>query len=143
MLFRSIYLIILFLSVFALFNFIDNKENIFLSKKINLGLDLQGGSYLLLEVNSEPIVEQYLQQKLIELRKNFKKNNIKYQNCSIIATGGSKGLKREITKDEMYKLLKQKLKPKKVNNAQLYLIPKYTTNQLYQKEGFYRVYYSN
>tara|TARA_Y100000590_G_scaffold341138_1_gene389188 strand:+ start:12012 stop:13565 length:1554 start_codon:yes stop_codon:yes gene_type:complete len=79
----AIYLIILFLSVFALFNFIDNKENIFLSKKINLGLDLQGGSYLLLEVNSEPIVEQYLQQKLIELRKNFKKNNIKYQNLSL------------------------------------------------------------
>tara|TARA_B100001750_G_scaffold25836_1_gene17190 strand:- start:145 stop:1110 length:966 start_codon:yes stop_codon:yes gene_type:complete len=40
------------------------------------------------------------------------KNNKNYQNCIIVETGGSKGLKQEITKDEMYKFLKQKLKPK-------------------------------
>ena len=52
---RYLYTIIFFLSLFSLTNFLnDNQENIFLSKKINLGLDLQGGSYLLLEVDVKP-----------------------------------------------------------------------------------------
>ena len=59
----AIYTIIFFLSLFALTNFFDNQENIFLSKKIKLGLDLQGGSYLLLEVDAKPLVNQKLQQK--------------------------------------------------------------------------------
>jgi len=79
-----IYLIIIILSFFLLVNFIDNKENFILSKKVNLGLDLQGGSYLLLEVDSKPIVNQNLQQKLLSLRKYLKKNNIKYQNLKLI-----------------------------------------------------------
>ena len=58
-----IYLIISFLSLFALTNFSENKENFLLSKQINLGLDLQGGSYLLLEVDSKPLINQRLQQK--------------------------------------------------------------------------------
>ena len=37
-----------------LFKFDDS----FFNKKINLGLDLQGGSYLLLEIDNEPVVEQ-------------------------------------------------------------------------------------
>jgi len=76
----TIYFIIIFLSFFAFINFINSKENYFFSKKINLGLDLQGGSYLLLEVDSQPIINKNLQQKVINLRKYFKKNNIKYQN---------------------------------------------------------------
>ena len=73
-----IYLIIFFLATCAAVNLINNKENYFLSKKVNLGLDLQGGSYLLLEVDSKPIINKNLQQKLIELRKQLKENKIKY-----------------------------------------------------------------
>jgi len=72
---------ILFASAFV--NFVDDNENFFLSKKINLGLDLQGGSYILLEVDSTPIINQNLQQKLIELRKYLKKNSINYQNLTL------------------------------------------------------------
>ena len=79
-----IYFLIIFLSFCAFVNFVDNKENFFLSKKINLGLDLQGGSYLLLEVNSDPVTKIKLQQKLIDFRKIFKKNNIKYKNLKLI-----------------------------------------------------------
>ena len=64
--------------------YIDNKENYILSKKVNLGLDLQGGSYLLLEVDSKPIINQNLQQKLISLAKYLKKNKIKYKNLKLI-----------------------------------------------------------
>ena len=60
----TIYFTIIILSFFSLSNFIDNDENILLSRNVNLGLDLQGGSYLLLEVDSKPIVNQFLQQKL-------------------------------------------------------------------------------
>ena len=57
----TIYTIIIFLSIFSLSNLIHNQDTNLLSKKINLGLDLQGGSYLLLEVDSSPIVIEKLQ----------------------------------------------------------------------------------
>ena len=78
-----IYCIIIFLSLFAFANFIENKENFVLSKKVNLGLDLQGGSYLLLEVDSQPIIDRSLQEKLLQLRKYFKTNKIKYKNLKL------------------------------------------------------------
>ena len=79
-----IYSIIVLFSFFALGNLFDNKDNIFFSKKVNLGLDLQGGSYLLLEVDSTPIINQNLQQKLINIRKYLKENNIKYKNLKLV-----------------------------------------------------------
>ena len=78
-----IYFLIIFLSIFSIANFITIGDNFFTSKKINLGLDLQGGSYLLLEVNSEPIIDRNLQEKLLQLRKYFKKNNIKYKDLAL------------------------------------------------------------
>ena len=53
------------------------------SKKFNLGLDLQGGSYLLLEVDSQPVIKQRLQDKVIFIRKALKKNKIKYKNLQL------------------------------------------------------------
>ena len=67
----AIYFIIIFLSIFSITNFINNDENFFLSKKVNLGLELQGGSYLLLEVDSNPVIKQKLQNKLVILRKEL------------------------------------------------------------------------
>ena len=78
-----IYLIISFLFLSFSTNFINNKDQLFLSKKINLGLDLQGGSYLLLEVDSQPLIKQNLQTKLIYLRKLLKEQKIKYQNLKL------------------------------------------------------------
>ena len=69
-------------TIFALSNFTTIGEKIF-KKKINLGLDLQGGSYLLLEIDNKPVIEQKLQNTLLILRKYFKDNNIKYQNLKI------------------------------------------------------------
>ena len=78
-----IYLIISFLFLSFSTNFINNKDQLFLSKKINLGLDLQGGSYLLLEVDSRPLIKQNLQTKLTLLRKLLKEQKIKYQNLKL------------------------------------------------------------
>ena len=80
----SIYFIIIFLSLFSSLNFFHNKDNFLLSKNINLGLDLQGGSYLLLEVDSKPVIKQKLQNKLLSLRKILKEKKIKYENLRLI-----------------------------------------------------------
>ena len=67
-----IYLSFIVVSLFCYSNFSDS-ENIFLKKKINLGLDLQGGSYLLLEVDSTPLQNRQIQSKVIPLKKNLLK----------------------------------------------------------------------
>ena len=78
-----IYFIIIFLSLFSFLNFVTNEDNFLLSKRVNLGLDLQGGSYLLLEVDSDPVINRNLQQKLLNFRKYLKKNKIRYQNLKL------------------------------------------------------------
>ena len=78
-----IYFIIVLLSSFSLLNFAHDSNNYFLSKKVNLGLDLQGGSYLLLEVDSLPVVKEKLQNKLLLLRKSLKEKKIKYRDLSL------------------------------------------------------------
>ena len=75
----TIYIIIVFLSFFALTNFIKDKENFFISNQINLGLDLQGGSYLLLQVDTKPLINQRLQSKILKLRNFLKENKIRYK----------------------------------------------------------------
>ena len=64
-------------------NFIKFDDN-WIDKKINLGLDLQGGSYLLLEIDNQPVIVQKLQNTVSILRKYFKDNNIFFKNLKII-----------------------------------------------------------
>ena len=64
-------------------NFFKFDDNI-INKKINLGLDLQGGSYLLLEVDNNPVITKKLQNKLSSLRNYFKDNNINFRNLKLI-----------------------------------------------------------
>ena len=72
--------IFVYLTASNFFKFDDNLIN----KKINLGLDLQGGSYLLLEIDNKPVITQRLQNKLSSLRKYFKDENYKFRNLKII-----------------------------------------------------------
>ena len=75
-------LISLFLILIALNNFIKIENSSF-DKKINLGLDLQGGSYLLLEIDNQPIISQTLQNKLVDLKKIFKDKSFNVKNFYI------------------------------------------------------------
>ncbi len=77
-----IYLIFFFISIFSLLN-LQTTDKIFLEKKVNLGLDLQGGSYLLLEINSDSLVEEKIQSKVIPLKKLLKDNGLNYQDFKI------------------------------------------------------------
>ena len=78
-----IVLISLFFVIIASSNFLKVNNNL-LDKKINLGLDLQGGSYLLLEIDNDPIIEQKLQNLTITIRNFFKEKNIKINNMKLL-----------------------------------------------------------
>tara|TARA_B100000963_G_scaffold360471_1_gene391464 strand:- start:505 stop:2049 length:1545 start_codon:yes stop_codon:yes gene_type:complete len=77
-----IYLIFFLISIFSFLN-LQEKENSFIDKKVNLGLDLQGGSYLLLEINSDSLVKEKIQSKVIPLKKLLKEKNLDYSNFNI------------------------------------------------------------
>ena len=77
-----IYFIFLFTAFFATLNF-QNIEDPVIDKKVNLGLDLQGGSYILLEIDSRPLVNQKLQSRVIPIKKLLNENKIIFQNFLI------------------------------------------------------------
>ena len=77
-----IYFLLIFIALFSFLNF-QNKNDQLINKKINLGLDLQGGSYLLLEINSDSLVKEKIQSKVIPIKKLLKDNEINYNNFKI------------------------------------------------------------
>ena len=81
---------------FASSNIFKTDNNLF-EKKINLGLDLQGGSYLLLEIDNTPVIEQKLQNLTITIRNYFKEKNIRINNTKLI------GQKISFSVDEKFK----------------------------------------
>mgnify|MGYP006102236767 CR=1 FL=1 len=80
---------IIFISLITIFftfvasNNVLSPDKRFFDKKINLGLDLQGGSYLLLEIDNTPVVEQRLQNTTTLLRAYFKDKNIRIGNLKL------------------------------------------------------------
>jgi len=70
--------------IFISSNNFFNKENSFIKKRINLGLDLQGGSYLLLEIDNNPVIIRKLQNSISIIRKYFKDQNINFRNLKLI-----------------------------------------------------------
>ncbi|MBF0572221.1 MAG: protein translocase subunit SecD [Desulfamplus sp.] len=56
--------------------------NIWPHKKINLGLDLQGGMHLVLEVQTEKAVETTIERTVDDLKQELRKKDIKYLGIS-------------------------------------------------------------
>ena len=74
------------LSIVVIFFTISNFtkfDDKFINKKINLGLDLQGGSYLLLKIDNDPVIIKELQNKAVSLKKTLKENNISVLNIKV------------------------------------------------------------
>ena len=67
---------------FTVSNFTSYQKNFF-KKKINLGLDLQGGSYLLLEIDETPIITKTLQNKATQIKDYFKEKKINIKNINV------------------------------------------------------------
>ena len=77
-----IFLISLIFILFASSNVFKFTNELF-NKKINLGLDLQGGSYLMLEIDNKPLIEQKLQNLTLTIRNYFKEKNIRINNVKL------------------------------------------------------------
>ena len=75
-------LVTLFFIFISLSNFQDS-ENSLISKRINLGLDLQGGSYLLLEIDNGPVEIQKLQNATTVIRNYLKEKNVNFTDLRI------------------------------------------------------------
>ena len=75
-------LVTLFFIYIASSNFQD-PENSFITKRINLGLDLQGGSYLLLEIDNGPVEIQKLQNTTTTIKSFLKSNKINFYDLRI------------------------------------------------------------
>ncbi len=74
-----IFIILILTTVFTYFtfsNFIDSDDSFF-KRNINLGLDLQGGSYLLLEIDNTSVIIETLQNKIFQIKKFLKDENIR------------------------------------------------------------------
>ena len=80
-------LVFLFSLIYAIPNFTstaaDSKFNWWNSKKLRLGLDLQGGSHILLQVDDSYIISDRLNIISDETRKIFRKKNISYSEINI------------------------------------------------------------
>ncbi len=105
-----IYFLLIFISIFSFLNF-QNENDQLIKKKINLGLDLQGGSYLLLEINSDSLVKEKIQSKVIPIKKLLKDNQINYKNFKI----NEKNLSLSIDNIEKFDLLFNSRKDNLVN----------------------------
>ena len=77
-----VFLVSLFFIFIAASNF-QNSEDSFIAKRINLGLDLQGGSYLLLEIDNGPVEIQKLQNTTTVIRKFLKDKKITFNDLRI------------------------------------------------------------
>jgi preprotein translocase subunit SecD len=107
----SIYLILISAIFFASLNF---KNNNILNKKVNLGLDLQGGSYILLEIDTKPLVSQKLQAKVIPIKKLLSENGINFKN--FIISPANISITIEAEKQKKFKNLFFKQQENTINN---------------------------
>ena len=115
----SISLFFILISSSNLFKF----SNELFNKKINLGLDLQGGSYLLLEIDNLPVVEQRLQNLTITIKNHFKEKKIRINNLKL------KDQKLFFSVDEKFKQIVLDTFKDKESNLNPYY-PRFKSHQL-------------
>ena len=117
-----IYIILLLAIFFSSLNF---KTNNLIDKKVNLGLDLQGGSYILLEIDTTPLINQKLQSKVIPIKKLLNENQIPFQNFKIT----KKNISFLINQEQQSKLKNLFFLKTKENLVNIF-IPEYNTFDL-------------
>ena len=69
--------------IFVASNNLFSPDKRFFDKKINLGLDLQGGSYLLLEITNSPVIEPKLKNTPPKIRTYYKDKGIRHGNLNL------------------------------------------------------------
>jgi len=79
-------------------------------KQISLGLDLQGGSHLLLEVEVDAVIKEHLEAMVDTMRTELRKARIRYQGLGVSGTSTVVTIK-EADKAELARSLLRKLDP--------------------------------
>ncbi len=102
--------------LFAAPNFINDKlaQNLpgwVPHKQVSLGLDLQGGSHLLLEVNVDSAIREQLDAMVDEVRVVLRKAKIRYSGLGVDGTTGVKVTIRDAAKAEQARQLVRRLDP--------------------------------
>ena len=109
----QLYLVIIFsffAIIFSLPNFfskntLKNFPTFVPTDQIVLGLDLQGGSYLLIEVDSNSVVLENFDTFSDELRLSLRKNRVSYSNFKISDNNISLKFKKDSDKETISKIL--------------------------------------
>ena len=109
----QLYLVILFsffAITFSLPNFLSKETlkkfpTFIPSDQVVLGLDLQGGSYLLIEVDSESVISENFESFSDNLRLSLRKNKIPYTKFNIKNNNLFFNIKNENKKEELSKIL--------------------------------------
>lgn len=95
-------------------NFLNEKQRAeykFLpSSTIKLGLDLQGGSHLLLQVDFKHYLAEHLDALLDDVRKNFRTEKIGYLNLAVKKTGDISAISFALRDKSQAELAEEKLK---------------------------------
>ena len=92
----------------ALPNFLNQDSNIpFVpNKTVNLGLDLRGGSYLLLEVDTKTIRKEKVDNIVDDIRSTLRKNQIQYSSLSSLENGAKVYILKEEEVNKAIALIK-------------------------------------
>ncbi len=85
----------------------NNLLPFFPGKTVNLGLDLKGGSYLLLQAEMKEVFEENLNNTASEIRKDLRKNKIRYKNLRASIDLVSFKVRNEAKISEVSDLLKR------------------------------------
>ena len=91
----------------ALPNFSNVSIPLFPKQTINLGLDLRGGSYLLLEVDTNSIKNDRSQSLLEDIRSTFRQNKIKYSGLKTNKNGVQVTIRDDLKINEAKKLVQE------------------------------------
>lgn len=73
----------------------DDDSSGYMGNRINLGLDLQGGSYLLLNVEMDEVIEERISNLTETIRSEFRKERLGIKNLAANATAVSFDLRKE------------------------------------------------
>jgi preprotein translocase subunit SecD len=128
----AVIIIICFLSVlFALPNFINTKHFSFLpSSQINYGLDLKGGSHLLLKVDFQSYLNDQLSILTDLIRKELRSNKISYSNLKQDNTSITFSLKNENDYEHTKKILSTLNKNTSINIQNNRITVSYTPGKI-------------
>ena len=93
----------------------EQQPTLWPNKQINLGLDLQGGMHLMLEVETEKAVEGQLERMIDDMKSLIRKEGIKQKGIRPVGKNGFSVKVTQETVDSFYEFLNREFKELKIS----------------------------